>query len=99
RDDLVTGVQTCALPISTGISSGVFGLRDVLASPVPTPIDRTPAPPGAYDNVDPRIEYTGAWLDDHQFSRAADGSLTYSNVPGNKIGRASCRERVKTRMQ
>ena len=69
----------------TGISSGVFGRRDVLASPVPTPIDRTPAPPGAYDNVDPRIEYAGAWLDDHQFSRAADGSLTYSNVPGNTL--------------
>jgi len=68
-----------------GISSGVFGLRDVLASPVPTPIDRTPAAPGTYDNVDPRIEYDGAWLDDRQFSQAADGSLTYSNVPGNKL--------------
>ena len=38
---------------------------------------------GSYDDVDPRIGFTGAWLTDRQFAKTANGTIAYSNTPGN----------------
>jgi len=40
-----------------------------------------PAPPGSYDDFDPRILYTGIWTRG-RFAGASGGTLTYSNVAG-----------------
>ncbi len=38
--------------------------------------------PGTYDDLDPRIAYAGRW-DSGRFSAAANGSITYSDDPGD----------------
>jgi len=38
---------------------------------------------GAYDDLDPEIEYTGTWLHDRQFAEALGGSITYSRKAGD----------------
>jgi hypothetical protein len=69
----------------TGVTSGHFGLFDIVPMPVPKSHDNVPAPPGEYDDLDPRIDYTGTWFHDYQFPQTSRGSVTYSNVPGNTI--------------
>ncbi|HWZ33909.1 MAG TPA: hypothetical protein VNX18_21365 [Bryobacteraceae bacterium] len=69
----------------TGKSNGRFQLRSLLNAPVPASRDVSPAPPGSYDDMDQRIEYTGAWLHDRQFAEASSGSITYSNQPGDTL--------------
>src|SRR5258708_13332130 len=54
RDDLVTGVQTCALPISLGARAGGGAHADALVA--------QPAPPGARRAVDWRVAGHGARL-------------------------------------
>jgi hypothetical protein len=44
---------------------------------------RSPIAKGSYDDTDPRIGYIGPWLSDRQFSSAANGTIAYSNTPGN----------------
>jgi hypothetical protein len=39
-------------------------------------------PRGTYDDLDPRIDYSGRW-DSGRFSAAANGSITYSDGPGD----------------
>jgi hypothetical protein len=41
-----------------------------------------PAPPGAYDDSDSRIDLHAAWTRDTQFPDADRHTLTYSNIPG-----------------
>jgi hypothetical protein len=65
----------------SGASSGNFELRRVMALPLSKRPDLEPAGPGTYDDLDPRIDYTGAWLHDRQFKQAMSGSITYSNIP------------------
>jgi hypothetical protein len=43
--------------------------------------DGTPAPPGQYDDFDPRIRFLANWSHDPQFAAAANHSLTYSDIP------------------
>jgi hypothetical protein len=69
----------------TGITSGTFGLFDVVPATIPKSRDNVPAPPGEYDDLDLRIEYTGTWLHDRQFPQTSRGSITYSNVPGDAV--------------
>jgi hypothetical protein len=38
---------------------------------------------GAYDDLDPAIEYTGTWLHDRQFAEPFGGSITYSRQAGD----------------
>ncbi len=64
--------------------SGKYQWRDVLDAPVAKPREIEPAGEGSYDDGDPRIQYTGAWLHDHQFYQASGGSITYSNTPGDR---------------
>ena len=50
-------------------------------------LDRVPGPRapgrGVYDNTDSSISYRGAWTPDNQFEDAANGTITYSNSPGD----------------
>lgn len=69
----------------TSVTSGHFVLRDVLATPIPELSEKTPAAAGTYDDLDPRIEYRGSWMSDCQFSQAAGGSITCSDVPGDAL--------------
>ena len=66
-----------------GATSGRYHLRILLDQPVARPRDTSPATTGSYDDVDPRIEYTGAWMHDPQFKQASGASITYSNLPGD----------------
>jgi hypothetical protein len=59
-------------------SMGLFTLRDA-------PAMQAPFFPGVYDDRDSRIEYTGTWIHDLQFAKAANSSLTYCNVPGASL--------------
>jgi hypothetical protein len=36
-------------------------------------------PPGVYDDLNPKLSFTGRWLRDRQFPNAAAGTLTYSD--------------------
>src|SRR5437867_6619405 len=78
RDRTVTGVQTCALPISRPAASVAAGRASTRSegdgTAAPTPPKRRPR--------SPRRSRT----------RAASPGITAS--PGPEIGRASCRERV-----
>jgi hypothetical protein len=38
-----------------------------------------------FDDRNERIEYTGHWAQDAQFQTALNGTLTYSNVPGDRF--------------
>jgi hypothetical protein len=38
-----------------------------------------------YDDTSERIEYSGHWVKDTQFQAASNGTLTYSNVPGDRF--------------
>jgi hypothetical protein len=38
-----------------------------------------------YDDTNERIEFSGHWLRDTQFQAASNGTLTYSNTPGDKF--------------
>ena len=67
----------------SGASCGAFELRRVMALPLSKRPDIEPAGSGTYDDRDPQIDYTGAWLHDRQFQQASEGSITYSNVPGD----------------
>ena len=40
---------------------------------------------GIYDNTDSSIRYTGAWTLDNKFEEAADGTIVYSNNPGDSF--------------
>jgi len=44
-----------------------------------------PVGPGAYDDTDPRLGYSGVWQGDRQFVAASGGSLTYSDTPGARL--------------
>jgi hypothetical protein len=64
-----------------GESSGRFELRKILATAVVIPRKIDPAPPGSYDDFDPRIEYSRGWLHDDQFKSASGGTVTYTDRP------------------
>src|SRR5207244_9037687 len=83
RDDLVTGVQTCALPIFAGVDEVVrpVAAGDVdIADVVAIVNDRVRAGPRLGRRRDAR----------HMIARVADH--VELGVGGGEIGRASCRE-------
>src|SRR5207244_7286200 len=86
RDDLVTGVQTCALPISVDFSMKVGGISEVVDVQA-----------GAVE-LQTQDAVTGQVVDrrfvnDLPLIGRSVLDLAYL-TPGIKIGRASCRERV-----
>src|SRR5205823_10873870 len=89
RDKLVTGVQTCALPIwqrvtLSGRMEGPDAVGAVLAQ-----LEGFEAPASAWETeiLPNRIgEYEPAWLDEQCLA----GRFLWTRL---KIGRASCRER------
>lgn len=40
---------------------------------------------GVYDNMDRSIQYFGAWTFDNQFEQATNGTIVYSNHPGDRF--------------
>src|SRR5258708_18955143 len=79
RDDLVTGVQTCALPIYP-MASLHPGLEEVKPSDVRLEVRR-----------EPQHEDKQATSDQDQHFRWAESA---GGCPHEEIGRASCRESV-----
>ena len=71
--------------VPSGASCGTFELRNLLAAPLAPPRDTSPAGAGMHDDVDRKIQYTGAWLHDAQFKAALNHSITYSNTPGDSL--------------
>jgi hypothetical protein len=55
----------------------------VRATPLAIAADIKPFGPGAYDDLIDGIEHSGNWIFDRQFSQAAQGTLTYSDAPGD----------------
>jgi hypothetical protein len=41
--------------------------------------------PGQYDDTNPQLGFIGRWMTDRQFTAAANGSITYSNHPGDML--------------
>ena len=89
-----TSVATGVLPIDSflrdwaeppSITCGRMGLFKVRAAPVETHREFQPFPPGAWDDLDERIDYIGAWVHDRQFAQPLEGSLTYSAEPGDSF--------------
>lgn len=68
-----------------GATNGRYALRILRDQPAAKPRDTSPVPAGKYEDVDPRIEYTGAWMHDPQFKQASGASITYSNQPGDSL--------------
>src|SRR5260221_1386017 len=90
RDHCVTGVQTCALPISSPGTPGVPGVPGIPGTPPdwrgprPPRLARAPRAPRGYVDVPP-----GCPSEDDDERVAALNALMQM-----EIGRASCRERV-----
>src|SRR5690606_40479381 len=94
----VTGVQTCALPISAkdalvaaqAVGEAVNFARDLINTP---PADLPPAE--FVDRVKPAIKGRGLQIEVwDEKALAKDG---YGGILGVEIGRASCRERGECR--
>jgi len=75
-----SGAIAMSIVMIVPAASTVSALLNVIPLP-----EKMPVYPGTYDNVDPRIEYTGSWTKDFQFRQAAEGSLTYSAVAGDSL--------------
>lgn len=60
----------------------LYRLRD---AETPIPKDTRPLAPGTHDDTEPRIEYTGAWLHDKQFTEPVGQSLSYSDAAGDAL--------------
>jgi hypothetical protein len=72
-----------------GANSGVMIAVDPAVDPDFYGVSKIPAPVIAhgvtYDDTSERIEYSGHWVKDTQFQAASNGTLTYSNVPGDRL--------------
>ncbi len=68
-----------------GITSGRLGVFRRREAALVIQRELPPFPPGAFDDLDDRIEYTGAWIHDRQFLQASAGSITYADVPGASL--------------
>lgn len=62
-----------------GPTAGQLGVYRVLDAARPEQRDTTPLTQGVFEDTEARIEYTGTWWGDHQFSQASGASLTYSD--------------------
>src|SRR5690606_39766729 len=90
RDFHVTGVQTCALPIS---ASGHFGAQCIVVA-----IDAKMVAPGRWE-VFTHGGRRSAGLDAIDWARRVEelgaGEILLTSMDRDEIGRAACRERVE----
>src|SRR3546814_10617921 len=84
RCALVTGVQTCALPIWASMSVSVIAISTVL------PLDPVGGEAGVEEAFERRFGLGEARLDEERVDQAGG----VGQRRGVEIGRASCRERV-----
>src|SRR5205823_10162926 len=93
RDKLVTGVQTCALPISFGKSPKTGQAETQTQTPACNSNDLSDASLGT------RLAPSSLPVHQQVRARVAIFAWAYGNGEGmpkqDKIGRASCRERVE----
>jgi hypothetical protein len=68
-----------------GWSLGALALYRVRDSEIPIPKDTRPLDAGTHDDSEPRIEFSGAWLHDKQFSEPVGQTLSYSDVAGDAL--------------
>src|SRR5205823_10570399 len=85
RDKLVTGVQTCALPILKKKPRGVRMTSHNQQPQGPSPFDQQPERP---------ITLNSSWTTTQPINTKSTPPQQ-TILPEQKIGRASCRERVK----
>src|SRR5687767_10492261 len=88
RDKLVTGVQTCALPISNAVEKMITATFSPLKA-------RAAAQPDP--DLGRIVPFTGIRAHFHPEPEAPATSVSISSLapfPHEQIGRASCRERV-----
>jgi hypothetical protein len=75
--------------IGESAGSRLYLLKDTRRDPPPAIVAAsTPAleaPPGIYDDADPRVGLRGPWMRDAQFVEPYDHTLTYTNVSGASI--------------
>src|SRR5206468_7599808 len=94
RDLIVTGVQTCALPISSrnSLNVAIHALRRTLRTMTDVPVI-------VYADGTYRISRElRLWLDVDEFGRCVDSGRRLEDageIGQAKIGRASCRERLE----
>src|SRR5207244_10522778 len=91
RDDLVTGVQTCALPIS-GNSAPVLDREIAVANPPTACAQGAPAGVSASAQATLGASWKGA-RGERLTSRFGRAQTILGRLTGPEIGRASCRER------
>lgn len=74
-------------PLATAGTFVLYGLRDAphrLPRPA-RPFDRTPVPPGDYDDMSHSIEFQGVWASG-RYPKASGGTLTYSPAREDTAG-------------
>ena len=64
---------------------GPLALYRVRDAEIPIPKDMRPLAPGTHDDSEPRIEYSGAWLHDKQFTEPVGQTVSYSGVAGDAL--------------
>src|SRR5206468_4934087 len=92
RDLIVTGVQTCALPI-LGVGSCRRSSTGARSRPTTTRTNAYGAL--ALECTNPSVGNPGLVLDPATLSPLESQSFTVEYQPSRQIGRASCRERVE----
>src|SRR5205823_10631680 len=91
RDKLVTGVQTCALPISNFEMAQNIGKAAAMVGMHVSKEDGVEPPHAAIEKQRNNVRVSAAGIDEHRvFRRANENRIALADV---EIGRASCRER------
>ena len=66
--------------LAAGLGCGRQSEKATSQAPAP---DNSPFAPGRrYDDLEARVQYSGAWFHDHQFPQSSGQSLTYSDKNG-----------------
>src|SRR5205823_8768979 len=92
RDKLVTGVQTCALPISTLPALFELVARQRVPFPYETIVVDSGSTDGSLDLLRRRADRVVSIAAD-AFDHGLTRNLGIEHARGEQIGRASCRER------
>src|SRR2546425_2487799 len=79
RDKLVTGVQTCALPISASLAQSARDMRGASGYTPASRIRRPPSPPS-----------TGSWFAGQVTSLTPSRRAILGNIQRSHVSRASC---------
>jgi hypothetical protein len=66
-------------------AAGKMSLFELRNTEVPPVHDTGTLPQGLYDDMDPRMEYSGEWLHDPQFKPPVKGTVSYSDHAGDYL--------------